>query len=126
MRRRVFSVVMLLVLFISQAAPLSPAQAQGKDPVGNMIGRMTAEEKVGQLFLVTFTGTSVDSQSQIYDLIANHHIGGVVLAQANDNFIAAPDTTTGAYALISALQQAEWKSTADPASAFQMTRFSTG
>ncbi len=116
MRRRVFSVVMLLVLFISQAAPLSPAQAQGKDPVGNMIGRMTAEEKVGQLFLVTFTGTSVDSQSQIYDLIANHHIGGVVLAQANDNFIAAPDTTTGAYALISALQQAEWKSTADPAS----------
>ncbi len=114
MTRRAFSAVMLLVLLVSQAASLSPARAQDKDPVGNLMARMTAEEKVGQLFLVTFSGTSVDSQSQIYDLIVNHHIGGVVLAQANDNFVAGPDTTTQAYTLTSALQRAEWNSTADP------------
>src|SRR5947207_3379081 len=89
--RRVFSVLTLFVILTSQAAPLSLVQAQGKDPVGELMTKMTAEEKVGQLFLVTFTGTDAGPQSHIYDLITNHHIGGVVLTRANDNFVAAPD-----------------------------------
>jgi len=112
--RRVFSVLMLFVILVLQTAPLSLAQAQQKDPVGNLMAHMSAEEKVGQLFLVTFKGTDATAQSQIYDLIANQHVGGVVLTQANDNFVAAPDTTTGAYALVSALQQAEWNGTLNP------------
>jgi beta-N-acetylhexosaminidase len=40
---------------------------------------MTPEERVGQLFLVTFRGTDTHDQTQVYDLIANHHVGGVVL-----------------------------------------------
>ena len=59
--------------------------------------KMTAEERIGQLFLVTFTGTDTTDKSQIYDLIVNHHVGGVVLLAANDNFEAAPDTASGAY-----------------------------
>lgn len=109
--RRVFSVCMLFAIVISQAAPLSLVQAQKKDPVGDLMAKMTAEEKVGQLFLVTFFGTDTGPQSQIYDLIVNHHVGGVVLTRANDNFVAAPGTTDGAYGLVTALQQAEWNST---------------
>src|SRR5688572_7346859 len=98
--RRVLSVFMLVVILLSQVVPLAPAQAQ--DPVGNLITRMSAEERVGQLFLVTFTGTDAGPQSPIYDLITNYHVGGVVLTRANDNFIAAPDTTLAAHLLVSA------------------------
>ena len=44
-----------------------------------VLAAMTPEERVGQLFLVTFQGTDTHDQTQIYDLIANHHVGGVVL-----------------------------------------------
>jgi beta-N-acetylhexosaminidase len=68
---------------------------------------MTPEERVGQLFLVTFQGTETHDQTQIYDLIANHHVGGVVLLAGNDNFLPQPDTIAGAHQLITALQTVE-------------------
>ena len=67
---------------------------------------MTPEEKVGQLFLITFKGTDVSADSQIYDLIVNHHIGGVMLSAANDNF-SAQGTVPDAYQLIGQLQADE-------------------
>lgn len=73
---------------------------------------MTPEERVGQLFLVTFRGTDTGAESQIYDLIVNHHIGGVVLQAENDNFVAAPDTVMGVHQLIGNLQSTEWDATA--------------
>jgi beta-N-acetylhexosaminidase len=72
-----------------------------------MLKKMTPEEKVGQLFLVTFTGATAGEKSQIYDLITRHHIGGVVLRSQNDNFVAAPDTVSTAYQLIAQLQDDE-------------------
>ena len=75
--------------------------------VDAVLAAMTPEERVGQLFLVSFHGTDTGTESQIHDLIANHHIGGVVLQAENDNFIAAPDTLTGAYQLINDLQNIE-------------------
>ena len=74
-----------------------------------MLDMMTPEEKVGQLFLVTFTGSTASEKSQIYDLVTRHHIGGVVLRNENDNFVAAPDTVSGAYQLIVQLQEDEWQ-----------------
>jgi len=44
-----------------------------------VLAAMTPEERVGQLFLVTFQGTDTHDQTQIYDLIVNHHVGGAVL-----------------------------------------------
>jgi len=73
---------------------------------------MSPEERVGQLFLATFRGTNTSSESQIYDLIVNHHIGGVVLLADNDNFVAAPDTVASAHQLINSLQSLEWDTTA--------------
>jgi len=60
---------------------------------------------------VTFSGTDTGPESQIYDLIVNHHIGGVVLSAANNNFVAEPDTVTGAYQLTNSLQNIEWSAT---------------
>jgi beta-N-acetylhexosaminidase len=71
------------------------------------LDQMTPEERIGQLFLVTFTGTDTGDTSQIYDLIANHHVGGVVLLAGNDNFSAAPNTASGAFQLTRSLQQIE-------------------
>lgn len=69
---------------------------------------------MGQLFLVTFQGVDTHDQTQIYDLIANRHVGGVVLLSGNDNFLPAPDTTPAAYQLISALQTIEADATTRP------------
>ncbi len=52
----------------------------------DLLARMTPEERVGQLFLVTFTGTEIALESEIYDLIYNHYVGGVILQDKNGNF----------------------------------------
>lgn len=69
---------------------------------------LTPEERVGQLFLVTFKGTDVNTESQIYDLIVNHHIGGVILQNENDNFHSPAQTINGVWQLVRDLQTAEW------------------
>ena len=74
-----------------------------------LLDKMTPEEKVGQLFLVQFNGSSVDGTTQIFDLIVNYNVGGVVLQNANDNFTAAPDTIANTHNLISDLQTLEWQ-----------------
>ena len=81
-----------------------------------VLAAMTPEERVGQLFLVTFQGTETHDQTQIYDLIANHHVGGVVLLAANDNFLPEPDTISGAHQLIGALQTIEASAPGAPSS----------
>jgi beta-N-acetylhexosaminidase len=73
-----------------------------------LLETLTPEERVGQLFLVTFDGKDVDFETQIFDLITNHHIGGVVLQQKSDNFLAPPQTANGAWQLIRGLQTVEW------------------
>ncbi len=50
-----------------------------------ILNQMTVEEKVGQLFLVTFQGTDMSPTSQIYDLVVNRHVGGVILSIENNN-----------------------------------------
>ena len=116
MKTRLSSLTLLIILLFSLLAPLTSAHAQTSDPVSNLIARLSPEQKVGQLFLISFNGTDVSEKTEIYDLIANHYIGGVVLTAANDNFIAAPDTATGAFALVSSLQQTEWDAARNPIS----------
>jgi beta-N-acetylhexosaminidase len=80
-------------------SPLSRAQA--------LLETLTPEERVGQLFLVTFMGSRSDQETRIYELINTYHIGGVVLRRDIDNFVAAPGTLEGAYSLIAEVQRAE-------------------
>ncbi|HTX78259.1 MAG TPA: glycoside hydrolase family 3 N-terminal domain-containing protein, partial [Longilinea sp.] len=110
--RRFFSALVLGGILLSFAAPVTVTQAENQDQsayaaaeASALLARLTPEEKVGQLFLVTFKGTDVSTNSQIYDLITNHHIGGVMLQASNDNF-TDNNTLTSAYTLIHALQSA--------------------
>ena len=109
--RRAFLAILFLALTITSVGSPSQVAAQTAAPpvqVRQLFQQMTPEERIGQLFLVTFTGTDTGNQSQIYDLIVNHHIGGVVLLARNDNFAAAPNTVNSASQLIQNLQQMEW------------------
>jgi beta-N-acetylhexosaminidase len=105
-----------LLLLVSLAWPSFNAQAQSNadQKAAQLLAKLTPEERVGQLFLVTFQGAEITPESQIYDLITNYHIGGVTLTAANDNFLAAPNTVSGAYALISDLQNTEWQQSTNP------------
>ena len=106
--------ILLITLSSSLFGPLPVARAQTPVPLSKIqavLNAMSPEERVGQLFLVTFRGTDVSDESQIRDLISNHHVGGVVLQAENDNFIAQPDTITAAHQLINALQGIESETT---------------
>jgi beta-N-acetylhexosaminidase len=109
----------MLTFVVSLLRPIPAARAEAHFQISKaqaLLAAMTPEERVGQLFLVTFQGTETHDQTQIYDLIANHHVGGVVLLAANDNFLPDPDTIPSAHQLISALQTIEANATGAPVS----------
>jgi beta-N-acetylhexosaminidase len=111
--KRRISIVLLLALGLAftpatLASGKNPTQADPGARARALLVDMTPEERVGQLFLVSFNGTKTDEKSSIYDLIVNHYIGGVTLQAANDNFIAPPDTLSTAYRLINQLQKIEF------------------
>ena len=103
--------LILLTVGSSLLGPLPGARAQAfaqTTTAQAVLDSMTPEERVGQLFLVTFQGVDTSSTAQIYDLIVNQHIGGVVLVADNNNFVAAPDTIVNAQQLINNLQTITW------------------
>ena len=117
MRQKVSRILLLGLMILQILVPAGGGKAaanlQGQigDPrIQTLIDQLTPEEKVGQLFLITFNGTDISSESQIYDLVANRHIGGVILRAENGNFLAAPDTVRAAWELIRELQNVEYES----------------
>lgn len=87
----------------------TPALSEPQQRARTFMSRLTPEEKVGQLFLVTFKGRDLIKNTQIIDLITKHQIGGVVLRLANDNFTGPDNTVSEAYKLISTLQGKAWE-----------------
>lgn len=107
--------LLLLSIIIWTVSPIpsifaSPAQqtSASNERAQALLELLTPEERVGQLFLVTFTGTDVSQESLIYDLIVNHHIGGILLQAEKDNFVDAPQTLPEAVQLTRRLQTNEW------------------
>lgn len=111
---RLLLFIVLTTFIASLFGPVPAARAQTPTPqtkVLAVLASMTPEERVGQLFLVTFRGTDASADSQIYDLIVNRHVGGVVLLAENNNFLDEPDTVASAHGLINTLQSLEWEAT---------------
>lgn len=105
-----FTRIFLLFAFLLSLAP-SPVRAQTPTPpaaVRLLLDSMTPEEKVGQLFLVSFNGLGTSEESQIFDLISRYHVGGVILSASNDNF-TNQNTLNQAQILINNLQRIEWE-----------------
>jgi beta-N-acetylhexosaminidase len=115
--RRIIPALWLVVIIAGMLGGAGDARAQSGGPpaaVKAVFQKMSVEERIGQLFLITFTGTDTTDKSQIYDLIVNHHVGGVVLTAANDNFAAAPGTVEAASELTRGLQEVEWNTALNP------------
>ena len=110
MKNRLLAIFLILSLLLSVLPSASGAsQSTTEFEVENILRAMSPAERVGQLFLIPFEGTSVTEGSDIYDLITNYHIGGVVLSAERDNFVEE-ETVTAAWRLIQQLQQANWNS----------------
>lgn len=111
----VWCILILVIVLPGYASPSIASSLRQADPARQkaqaMLSKMTPEEKVGQLFLVTFTGTMIDETSQIYELISRHHVGGVVLLRSNDNFGWQGDLLSQTYQLTGLLQQTKWDAT---------------
>lgn len=95
--RLLLTPLILVSLLVLPASPMAGAQEEGGPPIDptieQLLGQMTPEEKVGQLFLVTFVGSVVAPVSDVARLIQVYRVGGVVLSTKNRNFFnndAAP------------------------------------
>ena len=97
-----------LVLILVSPGVLT-VRAQESSRAEALLQTMSAEEKVGQLFLVTFDGTAVEEGSDIYTLLSDYHVGGVVLSADNNNF-TDEETALSARLLTQALQELVWES----------------
>jgi beta-N-acetylhexosaminidase len=108
-----FLMVVLLSAYLYPAGAVQSVQAQQlTDPAAKakiLLQKLTPEERVGQLFIVTFKGRDVaSSDSKITDFVTNRYLGGVVLTAANDNFSGPSGTLDDIYQLTNNLQQDKW------------------
>ena len=90
------------------AAPLLLGAAFGAPPsdaATDLLGEMTPEQRVGQLFLVTFEGSQIGEGSPIDILVRQGRVGGVLLSRQNDNFSGGEETTRQAAELTASLQE---------------------
>lgn len=108
---RLIYLAVLFFLVFPMVVGLAAPSLQTSTPEENArltLARLKPEERVGQLFLVTFKGPEAGPSTQIYDLISNYHIGGVILSAANDNFISPDQTLPVALSLNRQLQIAKY------------------
>ncbi len=108
--------LLLFTLMIPNGTSLVNAMQEVVDPkqkAFDLLVQMTPEERIGQLMLISFDGRDITPTTPIYDLIVNHHIGGIVLRADNDNFIGPENTIPESYRLISGLQDIEFSATSN-------------
>jgi len=110
MKKRVFLMIATFLVILYSVSPVQWVNAQGspEEEARALLARLTPEERVGQLFLVSFKGTDISPDSTVYDLIVRHHVGGVVLVSENENFSGSPETIPDIYRLVTGLQEIEW------------------
>lgn len=74
----------------------------------SLLEQMTPEERVGQLFLTVFDGSNVGDETQIFNLIVNYQIGGVILLASNDNISSGDDILKNIVLMNRELQMNSW------------------
>lgn len=109
----------LLALLAGRPSFVQPGRAQSpndaaREQAAAELARLTPEERIGQLFLISFKGADASPGSPVHTLITKYHVGGVVLLAKNDNIVdntSNPSATTQQVSqLIAQLQQSEWDS----------------
>jgi beta-N-acetylhexosaminidase len=123
--RRIWRSLIILFIIITLFSPVLPALAASEMNVEAILDDMTPEEKIGQLFMVTFDGMDVGEESQIYDLITNYHIGSVVLRADNNNF-SSEDTIPKTQAMVTSLQNIAWEAASQQSNIIRETEQGSG
>jgi len=80
------------------------------DLASDLLASMTPNERVGQLFIITFNGAEITQSDQIIDLLENYYISGVLLKRGNDNYADQPETLNALQTLIETLQESRYES----------------
>lgn len=114
MRRFEVSLIVLALLASLAAGSSGSVSAAPRPTAESILAGMTPEERVGQLFLITFRGVPKDGDP-VFDLIARHFVSGVVLRASNDNFVDSPSTLAEAQTLIGRLQTTRYSISAEAA-----------
>ncbi len=102
--RLLLAPLLLLALLLAVSAAVVQAQGPEVAIIQQTIDRMSVEERVGQLFLVTFSGSDTGPNSDIAQLIRDYRIGGVALSPAYGNFRNENDTPRRVAELTNTLQ----------------------
>jgi len=103
---RLTLVCVWLWLAVSPPVALASGVQPQSGTVGALMAKLTPQEKVGQLFLVTFYGPSAGEGTEIANLLLNYHVGGVALLAANDNITQTTDAPLHSLTLVNQLQSA--------------------
>ncbi|HRO22801.1 MAG TPA: hypothetical protein PLR07_00690, partial [Promineifilum sp.] len=88
------TVVAVLIFLCTVLLSSTTAHSQDIDLNGQaeaLFQSLSVDERIGQLFLVTFEGDRAPIDSAIADLILNYHIGGVALLSGNNNLTGYGD-----------------------------------
>ncbi|MCJ7718294.1 MAG: hypothetical protein MUO54_17475, partial [Anaerolineales bacterium] len=110
-----FLLVSFLLVSVSQLSPVNAASLAdtARSIAVYQLASLSPEEKVGQLFLITFNGNDTSAASPIYDLIVNYHISGVVLERDNNNFLNPDRIPEDCWELVNNLQLLEYDGSRD-------------
>ena len=98
------SAVLAISASIASFSPLP----QG-DRAEALLAQMTPEERIGQLFLLTFEGSRLQPDDPILALIRDNHISGVVFRSDNNNIVGPESTLSELRELIRILQSTEYE-----------------
>ncbi len=102
----------LIFILLSLASPLQSFAGDPYDPlVETLLSRLTTEQRIGQLIMVTFRGPNLDTDTRITRLIQDYHIGGVMLLAANDNIDGHGNTAANVQTLVNDLQSLNYNAT---------------
>jgi len=104
--RRLSTAIVMLAVMLQVAASANAQSSDLDQKVELVFSQMPVEDRVGQLFLVTYYGSNLDSDSEIMRLVKLYRVGGVVISVQNDNFNDSASLPEQTYAISSRLQTA--------------------
>ena len=88
----------------------SPSMESMEVTVDTLLASMTVADRIGQLFVIPFQGSSIRQSDAIVRLVHDYRVGGVVLTEQNGNIDNSPGSNTPRQvaALTSQLQGLPW------------------
>ncbi len=88
-RARYLSFAIGVIFCLLFAGSSQAAQNESAESAIALLNRMTTDQRVGQLFLVTYDDRTLAIDSEITELITDFHVGGVALTQAGNHLTSS-------------------------------------